>query len=872
MDSLHVGPVLAEGLYDLSSHSYHAGNYPSTVWTSRSDSYQLLHNASVHSRSVDPLPFQTGRFQTTPCDSETGRFQTAPCDSETGRFQTAHCDSETGRFQTTPSDTIIGRFQAAPCETDIERDWGDEDEECKDEDKTGSDRNVDQSLKQSQVAATLTWLTDNYERSEGVCLPRCVLYTHYLDFCKKTKFSPAGAATFGKIIRQKFPKLTTRRLGTRGQSKYHYYGIGIKESSIYYHSVYSGKGLTRFSGIKIKTEGSNRKYSLSSKTGTLLPEFPDANNLILPDEIDRNKVETFIMMYRTHCQRILDTMISANFDEVQNFLLHFWQGMPEHLVDVLNIDLLSDVIALCDSILYKVLIDVLIPSSIQDLPDSLGSDIRVFVKRLPVWLKSSLENVPKNLHDRKLKVAQGFIQSILRQTSFVHLAQTARSVLQSNENVSQMIEDLADVDFEEICNQAGYVEPEHAQIKKEVIFEYFDELQQLLGKQAPVEAYTEWVDNIIDKCVLQPTRKQNDSDEEQGARFLLQWALFGSLLMRDLTLNSASSFGSFHLVHMMLDEYVFLVFETQQDQEREDRLQKDVQRHMKNAEEIRMHAKLRTPSKAHNSPKGRKRKLTGDQYDSVEESEDNSLPNENRPSTLGYQPVSGTAFSRPPPSNPARDLSLNYPAESGRSGCPVSSLPLPPIKHYSTSFNNGSYDRPSYLSQLGVNPYSDYVTNNSSLTVSRMQPFSDSHVLPQTFSSGPFSANVSPVGGTYWTDSRTLTSFTADPYSQYGYNSLSTSYDNYKKNTLIRGGVYPDSYSRPAFDTSRGYYPRTHDNLQVGNTIPVGSYGGNFMEIASNSAQYPRQDGIIYDENIYQNNMTPSLALGKSYLTTTPFR
>lgn len=28
------------------------------------------------------------------------------------------------------------------------------------------------------------------------------------------------------------------------------------------------------------------------------------------------QVSTFIMMYRTHCQRILDTVIRANFDEV----------------------------------------------------------------------------------------------------------------------------------------------------------------------------------------------------------------------------------------------------------------------------------------------------------------------------------------------------------------------------------------------------------------------------------------------------------------------------------------------------------------------------------------------------------------------------
>lgn len=33
------------------------------------------------------------------------------------------------------------------------------------------------------------------------------------------------------------------------------------------------------------------------------------------------QVSTFIMMYRTHCQRILDTVIRANFDEARLFLL-----------------------------------------------------------------------------------------------------------------------------------------------------------------------------------------------------------------------------------------------------------------------------------------------------------------------------------------------------------------------------------------------------------------------------------------------------------------------------------------------------------------------------------------------------------------------
>ena len=40
---------------------------------------------------------------------------------------------------------------------------------------------------------------------------------------------------------------------------------------------------------------------------------------------------------------------------------------------------------------------------------------------------------------------------------------------------------------------------------------------------------------------------------------------------------------SIHLVHLMLDEYAFLVIETQQEQEVEKLLQRAVQKHMKNA-------------------------------------------------------------------------------------------------------------------------------------------------------------------------------------------------------------------------------------------------------------------------------------------------
>lgn len=72
---------------------------------------------------------------------------------------------------------------------------------------------------------------DNYENADGVSLPRSTLYNHYMRHCNDHKLDAVNAASFGKLIRSVFSGLRTRRLGTRGNSKYHYYGIRVKPGS-----------------------------------------------------------------------------------------------------------------------------------------------------------------------------------------------------------------------------------------------------------------------------------------------------------------------------------------------------------------------------------------------------------------------------------------------------------------------------------------------------------------------------------------------------------------------------------------------------------------------------------------------------------------
>ncbi|KAM6467733.1 DNA-binding protein RFX6 [Liasis olivaceus] len=437
--------------------------------------------------------------------------------------------------------------------------------------------------KKKQTQLTLQWLEENYIVCEGVCLPRCILYTHYLDFCRKEKLEPACAATFGKTIRQKFPLLTTRRLGTRGHSKYHYYGIGIKESSAYYHSVYSGKGLTRFSGSKLKNEGGfTRKYSLSSKTGTLLPEFPSAQHLVLDQRISKDKVDTLIMMYKTHCQCVLDNAINGNFEEIQHFLLHFWQGMPEHLLPLLENAVILDIFCVCDSILYKVLTDVLIPATMQEMPEGLLADIRNFAKSWEHWVISALENLPEDLAAKKLPIARRFVSSLKRQTSFLHLAQIARPALFDQHIVNAMVADIEKVDLYGIGSQALLTISGSLDSDVEGYIELFQELKDLLKKNATVESFIEWLDTVVEQRVIKASKQNGRSLKKRAQDFLLKWSFFGARVMHNLTLNNASSFGSFHLIRMLLDEYILLAMETQFHNDKEQELQNLLDKYMKN--------------------------------------------------------------------------------------------------------------------------------------------------------------------------------------------------------------------------------------------------------------------------------------------------
>lgn len=86
-----------------------------------------------------------------------------------------------------------------------------------------------------------------------------------------------------------------------------------------------------------------------------------------------------------------------------------------------------------------------------------------------------------------------------------------------------------------------------------------NEFKSALQQQNTLEQWAEWlrhvVDSILDEYEGQPTFPK------AARQFLLKWSFYSSMVIRDLTLRSAASFGSFHLIRLLYDEYMFFIVE-----------------------------------------------------------------------------------------------------------------------------------------------------------------------------------------------------------------------------------------------------------------------------------------------------------------------
>ncbi|KAK7930210.1 hypothetical protein WMY93_006605 [Mugilogobius chulae] len=456
--------------------------------------------------------------------------------------------------------------------------------------------------------ATVQWLIDNYEGAEGVSLPRCTLYYHYLLHCQEQKLEPVNAASFGKLIRSVFLGLRTRRLGTRGNSKYHYYGLRIKSGSPllrlmdeHQHMAMRQQPFSQKTRIKQvqKTQGvangtsggagqqqaagvcdisaQVQQYQQFMGATRPLPDFGDIDlqDRALPEGVLLAHLRAFQSLYREHCEAVMDVMINLQFTLVETLWKSFWRFSQNNDAESLNLHNESEkrlpkacLVMLCkfepvllwtkgcDNLLYQTLVEILIPDVLRPIPSALTQAIRNFAKSLESWLTGAMMNIPEEMVRIKVICVSSFSQTLRRYTSLNHLAQAARAVLQNSAQINQMLSDLNRVDFTNVQEQASWV----CQCEDITVQRLEQDFKTTLQQQNSLEQWASWLDSVVTQ-VLKPYENNPATLPKAAKAFLLNWSFYSSMVIRDLTLRSAASFGSFHLIRLLYDEYMYYLIE-----------------------------------------------------------------------------------------------------------------------------------------------------------------------------------------------------------------------------------------------------------------------------------------------------------------------
>ncbi|XP_077890452.1 DNA-binding protein RFX2 isoform X1 [Ictidomys tridecemlineatus] len=457
--------------------------------------------------------------------------------------------------------------------------------------------------------ATLQWLLDNYETAEGVSLPRSSLYSHYLRHCQEHKLDPVNAASFGKLIRSVFMGLRTRRLGTRGNSKYHYYGIRLKPDS----PLNRLQEDTQYMAMRQQPLHQKPRYRPAQKTDSLgdgsshsslhstpeqamaaqsqhhqqyidvshvFPEFPapDLGGMLLQESVTPHDVKALQLVYRRHCEATLGVVMNLQFHYIEKLWLSFWNAKacsgegptslpasdeePEgavlpkdKLISLCKHDPVLKWMRSCDHILYQALVEILIPDVLRPVPSTLTQAIRNFAKSLEGWLANAMSDFPQQVIQTKVGVVSAFAQTLRRYTSLNHLAQAARAVLQNTSQINQMLSDLNRVDFANVQEQASWV----CQCEESLVQRLEQDFKLTLQQQSSLDQWASWLDNVVTQVLKQHVG--SPSFPKAARQFLLKWSFYSSMVIRDLTLRSAASFGSFHLIRLLYDEYMFYLVE-----------------------------------------------------------------------------------------------------------------------------------------------------------------------------------------------------------------------------------------------------------------------------------------------------------------------
>ncbi|KAI1827881.1 RFX DNA-binding domain-containing protein [Xylaria intraflava] len=353
-----------------------------------------------------------------------------------------------------------------------------------------------------QVFAML-WINQVCSKGKG-SVPRGRVYANYASRCATERITVLNPASFGKLVRVLFPGLKTRRLGVRGESKYHYVNFSLMEdqpelkepmilpalpiqrpsqpaqsfSTIQTQSaVPNSKPALPSPPTNRPSEGPATSTSIDTRTHSLYNQ-PDVSSIdqldsstaktmlhlafpregddhfdqsqplilpsiepFLPNGTDPDSAKSLAALYRSHCTSLVECIRYCK-EKTFFHLYTSFQGTLTMPVQKLfaNPDL-ALWIEQCDFVLYQRMARIIAGLTLQVVPKTVLDTLRNISERLVPHIRDSFQGQPRHVVRAKEAPATIFAAIIDRALRVNLTAHAAANMLANPANRTSMYVD-----------------------------------------------------------------------------------------------------------------------------------------------------------------------------------------------------------------------------------------------------------------------------------------------------------------------------------------------------------------------------------------------------------------------------------------------
>ncbi|SMN22192.1 similar to Saccharomyces cerevisiae YLR176C RFX1 Major transcriptional repressor of DNA-damage-regulated genes, recruits repressors Tup1p and Cyc8p to their promoters [Maudiozyma saulgeensis] len=290
---------------------------------------------------------------------------------------------------------------------------------------------AEQNREREKHVYALLWLMKNCKAETNSYVPRSRIFSQYAASCAKSTLKPLSQATLGKLIRTILPDITTRRLGMRGQSKYHYCNLVLlteneasSRSSLNAEGILSDNSSIDTADSNVVTDSGNDSCN-DSGVAELFNEIFKCNELSfdcslqlppipldeISSKIDSDIASSLESLYHVHCLSIYENVLFMKFGELPTCLNLSSNGsLSPQMFNLLISSKLYNWVYECDLKTHAVIIQELAKKIINEdtINENTLDKLKKFIQSYRDIVTSASLDLPIPMAENKVTVANKF--------------------------------------------------------------------------------------------------------------------------------------------------------------------------------------------------------------------------------------------------------------------------------------------------------------------------------------------------------------------------------------------------------------------------------------------------------------------------------